>query len=236
MEKINLIGNQRRGLPPSHAPKGRSAAVIQMPEAALRASDPLGGVPEAVRVIPVGQEPRRQDSRDGGKPDGLNRGGERPKDESHRHSGGEQAKSRRGEIRNPGGFYGYINALQETQVFREETMRHLPRAEICVWLAIHGCQGKQGARISHDRLVELTGTSRRHVGLAIKKLAHRGLLEVIAKGRFRPNSGGERGLASVYRVYPRAAGQPAGEGCRGDGGEATPAVSEASACGGHGGA
>ena len=204
MEKNNLIVNERRDVSASHGPEARKGTVTQPPEAVSGPSGPPG----EVRIIPVGQEPRRQDNREEGVPDVLNRGGEQPKDEGLRHSGGKQAKRPRDGIRDPEGFYRYLTALQETQIFREQTMRHLRRSEVCVWLAIHGCQGKRGAQISHDRLAELTGTSRKHVGVAIRGLNRRGLLEVLVKGRFRPNSNGEKGLASVYRVYPSAKGQP----------------------------
>lgn len=85
-------------------------------------------------------------------------------------------------------------------------MRHLRRrAEITVWLAIHGCQHDGAAQISQKRIAKLAGIGgKRHVVNAIRGLRNKGLLEVLAQGRYRPNGAEEHGLSSVYRVYPRA--------------------------------
>ncbi len=153
-------------------------------------------------IIPVGREPERAD--------GPNES--RALRESHTHKDGaggthERAisdKSSRTPIRNPERFYKYKNALEESRVFRELTMRTLRRAEINVWLAIHGCQHLGRAQIGQKRIAELAGIKgKRHVVDAIRCLRKKGLLEVIVKGRYRPNGAEEHGLASVYRVYPR---------------------------------
>jgi hypothetical protein len=107
-------------------------------------------------------------------------------------------------IRNRHGFTQFKKAMQEIRAFRRETMRHLRRAEICVWQAIHECQGIDGAQVSQATIMKFTGIrSRRHVGEAIEDLADKGLLEVIVQGRYRPDGKGDHGLASIYRVYPR---------------------------------
>jgi len=107
-------------------------------------------------------------------------------------------------IRNPSGFYRYKNALEEKKIFIIETLRSLRRAESHVWLAIHNCQGPKGALISQARIMELAGIkSRKNVSTAIQSLHARGLLEVVFKGKYRPNGNGNHGLASIYRVYPR---------------------------------
>ncbi len=95
-------------------------------------------------------------------------------------------------------------SMQDQRIFRRETMRHLRRAEICVWLAIHGCHGREGARIGQRKIGDLAGIKgRRHVGDAIKDLCRKGLLEVLEEGRYRSNGDDDGGLASVYRAYPR---------------------------------
>lgn len=165
--------------------------------------EPAGGKQRAYDVIPVGAEPKRDRAgEEAGRPCG-GRGGAGGRVHGLRATGDKNPNSNRQQIREPERFFQYKNALQDLHVFREETLRQLRRAEIAVWLAIHGCQGKEAARISYDRLVELTGTSRKHVGTAIKDLKGRGLLEIVSKGRFRPNQYGENGLASKYRVYPK---------------------------------
>lgn len=187
----------------SHPQRPSSGGVSPRP-ASSKASGGL--VPRAAaenrgghQVIPVGQEPRRQEHEEAGANTLEVRVGR-----SVENANDKNSNMRVSDVRNPERFHAYRNALQELTVFRQESMRHLRRSEIVVWLAIHGCQGRKAARISYGRLVELTGTSRVHVGKAIKSLQNRGLLEVLVKGRFRPNQNGEHGLASLYRVYPRA--------------------------------
>jgi hypothetical protein len=156
------------------------------------------------RVIPVGQEPLRQPrlgSANESQPadDGLMTKAWPGAGPHHNNNNGKQAA-----IRNPEGFYTYKNRLDEIRVFRGETMRHLRRrAEITVWEAIHNCQHHGSAQISLKRIAELAGVAKRHVVDAIKSLCKRGLLEVVAKGSYRPNGAEGHGLASVYRAYPR---------------------------------
>ncbi len=165
----------------------------------------------AVGVIPVGQEPAKAIG-----PQLLNSGevGAGAGYQGGRSSAGANARQRTGKVkdrysrsglRNPDGFYKYKNRLDELRVFRRETMRHLRRrAEICVWLAIHGCQHDGAAQISQKRIAELAGIrGKRHVVDAIRGLRDKGLLEVLSQGRYRPNGAEEYGLSSVYRVYPR---------------------------------
>jgi hypothetical protein len=97
----------------------------------------------------------------------------------------------------------YKNALREQQEFVRLTMRDLTRAEISVWLAIHGCKGRDTARIGYTKIKEITGIKgQRHVTAAIRSLEKRGLLEVVRRGKYRPNSGDGAGMASEYRIYP----------------------------------
>ncbi len=149
-------------------------------------------------IIPVGEEPKRRLlPEDPGRPRLSNGGGA-----SDRTSDRVDKPGRR-PIRNPERFRAYKNALHEVRVFRRETMRHLRRAEICAWMAIHDCQGADGACISQRKISELSGIKgNRHVVNVIKSLRQKGLLEVLVQGRYRPN-GSDNGLASVYRVYPR---------------------------------
>lgn len=182
-------------------------------------TEPQAGVCRALReensfsgeIIPVGQEPRQRsetnspsDSTGTSRPSTGNSGngaeGDAPRSPGRRKGGSGQ----RGPIRNPDAFNGCKKQLAEQRIFRTETMRHLRRAEICVWQAIHGCQGKEGARIGQQRIAELSGIKgKRHVGEAIEDLCLKGLLEVLVTGRFRPNGADGYGLASRYRAYPR---------------------------------
>ena len=154
-------------------------------------------------VIPVGREPPRQSQHDGENikpPTGTS---------SDRTRLGKNAtdldRKGRNPIRNPDAFFTFKNRLDETRVFREETMRKLTRSEICVWLAIHGCQHDGAAQISNARIAELAGIGgRRHVVEAIKSLHGMGLLRVLVKGRYTPNGSNGYGLSSVYQVFPRA--------------------------------
>lgn len=154
------------------------------------------------QVIPVGQEPPVLRELLAGHMSGSNV--VQPPRAAQRH-GRPHTVSRGGHgpaTRDHDGLRVYKNALHESQVFGRETMRHLKRSEVVVWLAIHGCQGKDSATISYDRLVEITGTSRKHVGGAIKSLRKRGLLEILEKGRYRPGVNNS-GRASRYRVFPK---------------------------------
>lgn len=158
---------------------------------------------ETAGIIPVGEEPRRQAMQ----PRQHEELGYLRK--SHGTNTGEQAgcepnAASRSRVRNRPGLTQFRNAMQEIRAFRRETMRHLRRAEICVWQAIHECHGIDGAQVSQETLMEFTGIkSRRHVGEAVQDLADKGLLEVLVQGRYRPNGNGDQGLASIYRVYPR---------------------------------
>ncbi len=159
---------------------------------------------EPAGIIPVGEEPRRLP-----KQQILQEEGHTYLRKSHGPNTGEQAGCTpnavsHGRVRNRHGFTQFKKAMQEIRAFRRETMRYLRRAEICVWQAIHECQGIDGAQVSQETLMEFTGIkSRRHVGEAIEVLADLGLLEVLVQGRYRPNGRGDHGLASIYRVYPR---------------------------------
>lgn len=180
-------------------------------QSAKNADDDRGAT-HTGRVIPVGQEPPPllELAADGvAGPDHARSGSAK---NAGVGSGESKRRTDRARIRNPEGLRAYRNALQDVRVFRGETMRHLRRAEIAVWLAIHGCQGREGARITYTRLAEITGTSRKHVGKAIGSLKRRGLLEILETGRFRPGSNGESGSASRYRVYPSPEPRLVGKG------------------------
>ena len=164
-------------------------------------------------VIPVGQEPKRLYDLEADRGAQRMGGREVASNRAARGAATDTDRSRRDKdinnitlstIRNPRGFYQYKNALQEKQVFITETLRSLRRAESHVWLAIHNCQGDKGARISQARIMELAGIkSRKNVSTAVQSLHARGLLEVLVRGKYRPNGSGNHGLASIYRVYPR---------------------------------
>lgn len=161
----------------------------------------------AVGVIPVGQEPPRRPASDGAgaMPQKVSRGrgGYRGGGQAT-HKAPDLDRKNQPPIRDPDAFYAYKNRLDEVRIFREETMRKLTRAEICVWLAIHGCQLDSAAQIGHRRIAEVAGIKgRRHVSEAIKRLGNMGLLEVLSQGRYRPNGAEGDGLSSLYRVYPR---------------------------------
>ena len=192
------------------ASKGRGEAGAQ-PEPLLKNSAGLAsaGSLGPCGIIPVGQEPKRlydvEDSHS------AQRGGQVS---PRRGAGGAATDPRRsqrdidnktrGQIRNPSGLHQYRSALQEKQVFVLETLRRLRRAEANVWLAIHSCQGATGARISQARIMAIAGIrSRKNVSEAVRSLQARGLLEVLFKGKYRPNGSGNHGLASIYCVYPR---------------------------------
>lgn len=157
----------------------------------------------AVGVIPVGQEPPRRPASDGAgaAPKQVGRGRDRGQ-----ATGKAPDLDRKNQppIRDPDAFYAYKNRLDEIRIFREETMRKLTRAELCVWLAIHGCQHDGVAQIGQRKIAELANIKgRRHVSKAIERLGNMGLLEVISQGRYKPNGAEGCGLSSVYRVYPR---------------------------------
>lgn len=171
----------RPGAPPLRLPQG----------GAFRDSLEASGTetvnaPESRSIIPVGKEPLYRPS------DGSGSGVAGSPPEVPVASDGK------GKIRDPERHGVYMGRLEEVRVFTTETMRGLRRAETQVWMAIFNCQMNNAARISQDRISELAGTSKRHVGEAIRSLAKKGLLRVLSKGSYR--SGG--GLASVYRVYP----------------------------------
>lgn len=165
----------------------------------------------AGEIIPVGQEPRlcadtNSPTSDTGTASRMAGEGENGAEEGEPGSQGRRKDSngQRVTIRNPDAFHGCRKQLFEQAIFRRETMRYLRRAEICVWNSIHGCQDKEGARISQQRIAELSGIEgKRHVVEAIKDLCDKGLLEVLVKGRYRPNGADKYGLASRYRAYPR---------------------------------
>jgi hypothetical protein len=162
------------------------------------------------RVIPVGQEPPRRGTENNTDID-VAKHLDSTLQASHgdttakRGPTSRPGRKRSGspEIQNPEGFFKYRNRLQEQSIFTTETLKGLRRAEIAVWLAIHNCQVQGRARIGYARLMEITGLSKRHVGEAIRGLKSKGLIEVLFKGKYRPNGGDEHGLASIYRAYPR---------------------------------
>jgi hypothetical protein len=156
-------------------------------------------------VIPVGQEPRRQSRREDGNIAAPRAGRRTGRSQAKEQAGGDSNSKALPPLRNPDGFYAYKNRLDEIRVFRKETMRTLKRrAELAVWLAIHGCQHDGRAQISQKTVAKIAGIqSRRHVGDAIRGLQEKGLLEVIVQGRYRPNGADDHGLSSLYRVYPR---------------------------------
>jgi hypothetical protein len=165
---------------------------------------PAAQAPRRGRVIPVGGEPAWPEVKvPSGSPEGPSNSAATARSETAPCR--KPRSGKRQEIRDAPAFYAYKNHLDELRVFREETMRTLRRrAEVCVWLAIHGCQHDGAARISQQRIAEVAGIKgRRHVGKAIESLCRKGLLEVLFQGRYRPNGGDEHGLASVYRAYPR---------------------------------
>ena len=176
-------------------------------------------------VIPVGQEPPK---RAFSSSDTLRApAGQQQATRSPGHPPADKDRKTRPPLRNPEGFYKYKNRLHEIRVFRAETMRHLRRAELAVWMAIHGCQHEGSAQISQQKIAEIAGIdSRQHVGKAIKSLCKRGLLEVLVKGRYKPNGTEGHGLSSVYRTYPRPeprllkAARPDSQTSPGVGGEA----------------
>jgi hypothetical protein len=169
---------------PAVAPRKEPPVVVE------RAAEVQPEVPRVSIVIPVGQEPSRQSPQSP------------PAAPEPRVRARPAAKESEG-IRDPDGFFRYKNRLEELRVFTMETQRCLKRSEIAVWLAIHNCQKRRVARISQDRISELAGTSKKHVGKAIRELAKKGLLEVLFKGKFVRNGDEGSGLASIYRVFPR---------------------------------
>lgn len=172
-------------------------------------------------IIPVGQEPPSQPSaadQSASEPGEMNASGLVAAVSVGAALGGRSG-SRAKKVRNPEGLKQYKSALEEKQVFVQVTMRNLKRAEIAVWFAIHGCKGRDTARISVARIKEIAGIKgQRHVTGAIQSLVQRGLLEVVSRGGFRPNGYGGAGVTNVYRIYPtaepceREARHEAGEG------------------------
>jgi predicted transcriptional regulator len=89
--------------------------------------------------------------------------------------------------------------LKKMRNFIMLSMRDLRPAELRVWLALYNCEHKGLCRIGYERIAELTGVSRRHVGKAMKSLMLQGLVDRRYQGKFRP--GNNKGLASIYRLY-----------------------------------
>jgi DNA-binding transcriptional ArsR family regulator len=200
-------------VPPSKS-KASSDAAEASPS---RPSQPLPG-PAGPEIIPVGQEPRRQLPAHGG---------------DHREAAARkiipgdavmsnQRKKGRRNLRDPSKFFAVKDRLNALSIFTLETMGTLRRSEIRVWLAIFNCEFEGLARIGYSRLCEITRLSRRHVGTAVKSLEEKGLLEVVFRGRYRPNrsragdgckasdraggvKGKDNGLASCYRTHARPA-------------------------------
>lgn len=159
---------------------------------------------EPAGIIPVGEEPRRRPVQQTQHEEGCTLLRKSGSSRTGEQAGCTPNAASRGRVQNRPGLTQFKKAMQDIRAFRRETMRHLRRAEICVWQAIHECQGIDGAQVSQETLMEFTGIkSRRHVGEAIEDLADKGLLEVLVQGRYRPNGKGDYGLSSIYRVYPR---------------------------------
>jgi hypothetical protein len=177
-------------------PAEREGAVVSGP-VPVEVPNANGGLTKSQpAVIPVGHEPERQCHDVHGDV----------------HGGGQGLASRGGPVvaavsirpqASPATRRPTVNQsrAKAIRIFTQETMRGLRRSEIAVWLAIHNCEVDGAARISQDRLVELSGTSKRHVGEAVRSLAERGLLEVVFRGRYRPNCSVGHGMASKYRVF-----------------------------------
>lgn len=103
------------------------------------------------------------------------------------------------------------NAKSRLKTLRNFVMfalRDLRPAEVCVWLAIFNCEFHGEAQISYDRIAEITGKSKKHVGKAVNDLMAKGLLTRKVQGKFRP--GKSKGLSSVYRTHGQPI-EPAGE-------------------------
>lgn len=163
-------------------------------------------------IIPVGQEPRRQD---------LSLGqlehpvvGCRTTRRQEPAAKPERAdwtprRSRRG-VKST-----LKNRANTLRVFTVETMGSLTKAEIQVWLAIFNCEFDGLAQIGYSRLCEITKLSRRHVGKAVNSLQRQGLLEVVVRGRFQPSQSRQPanthpagktvslGQPSIYKIYAR---------------------------------
>ena len=157
-------------------------------------------------IIPVGQEPQRQQTADEKPPVGSPiRGVAAAESIATKKPRGKA----RGGLRSPEKLFRVKDRLLQLRIFTLETMGSLRRAEITVWLAIFNCEFRGQAQIGYARLSEVTDLSQRHVGKAIKSLVGKGLLKVVSRGQYRPSrsSGGEgaktNGFSSIYRVHPR---------------------------------
>lgn len=148
----------------------------------------------SVRPLRVGEEPRPEiavaRSRAGGK---AAAGGGTPGSSNDQMRG--RAKARLKTLRN----------------FVSFSLRDLRPAEVNVWLAIFNCAYDGEAQIGYDRIAELTGKSKKHVGKAVNALIAKGLIERKQLGKFRP--GRNKGLSSIYRIHgqvkPKEEGLPA---------------------------
>lgn len=144
------------------------------------------------RVLRVGEEPRPE--RSPARPHLEPTAGVRPREHS------EGRVRRRAKAR--------LKTLRNFVMF---SLRDLRPAEVNVWLAIFNCEYNGEAQIGYDRIAELTGKSKKHVGKAVNALIASGLIERKQLGKFRP--GRNKGLSSIYRVHgqmkPKEEGPPA---------------------------
>lgn len=173
----------------------------------------------APSIIPVGHEPRRQLGAEETPLTGSSGRGVAAAESIATKQ--PRGKARLG-LRSPEKLFRVKDRLLKLRIFTLETMGSLRRAEITVWLAIFNCEFHGQAQIGYTRLEEVTKLSRRHVGKAIESLVGKGLLDVVARGQYRPSrskggSGSDsNGFSSIYRVHPRAselkASQPVASG------------------------
>ena len=169
-----------------------------------RSTTPAAAIPP-IDIIPVGQEPRRQKTPG----EDVHRGAATRKIAAPEPMNKKSIKTTKGgNLHSPKNFFSLKDRAENLRIFTQETMGTLRRAELVVWLAIFNCEFKGVAQIGYNRLVEITGTSKRHIGSAIKSLEKRGLLEVVFRGSYRPNQGHANagsGISSTYRLHPRPA-------------------------------
>ncbi len=88
---------------------------------------------------------------------------------------------------NVGDRFGEINA------FVDVTLCSLTRTEACVWLILWRDSRHGLARTSYASLARTTGCRRATVGLALRSLREKGLVEVVRRG-------GKAQGANVYRL------------------------------------